>query len=243
MAFSTLPHSQPYAWPLSGAWHPHDTALIVIDMQQDFLSDGGYFASMGYSTEAAQAAVKPIAKLTSALREQGLTIVFTREGHRPDMGDLSTMKRRRSANMGAAIGSPGPLGRFLVRGEPGWEVVPELDPQPEDLMLDKPGNGAFHATDLDQLLQVRGIKHLLICGVTTDVCVHSTLREANDRGYECLLLEDCCAAGDPALHQAAIAMTLNEGGIFGAVASSDQVLTAITDSTEKSGSQKRKVTL
>lgn len=237
MAFSTVPHSQPYAWPLSGAWQPADTALLIIDMQRDFLSAGGYFAAMGYSTQAAQAAIAPIKAVSDTLRNSGVTIIYTREGHRPDMGDLTEIKRQRSASMGAAIGSTGPLGRFLVRGEPGWDLIPELAPNPEDLLLDKPGNGSFHGTDLEQLLRVRGIRHLILCGVTTDVCVHSTLREANDRGFECLLLEDCCAAGDPALHEAAIAMTMNEGGIFGAVCSSDQLLATIESADFKAARQ------
>ncbi len=220
--------SQPYAWPLSGAWQPGNTALMVIDMQRDFLDSEGYFASMGYSTAAANAIVPPLCHLIEVLRSLRFQIIYTREGHRPDMSDLSAMKRRRSANMGAAIGSPGPLGQFLVRGEKGWDLIPEMAPEEDDILIDKPGNGSFHGTDLDQILRARGIRHLILTGVTTDVCVHSTLREANDRGYECLLLEDCCAASDAKLHQAAIDMTLNEGGIFGAVAGSQEFLHALT---------------
>lgn len=222
-----LPDSKPYAWPISGTWSPADTALVVIDMQLDFLSEGGYFASMGYSTAAAQAALVPTVRLTQRLRALGFTIVLTREGHRRDLGDLTPMKRLRAESMGTPIGGQGPLGRFLMRGEPGWDIVPELAPQDGDILLDKPGNGAFHATDLDQILRARGISKLMLCGVTTDVCVHSTLREANDHGYECLLIEDCCAAGDPILHDAAVAMTLNEGGIFGAVCHSNDIINAL----------------
>jgi len=235
--FTALSGSRPYAWPLAGAWSPEDTALLVIDMQRDFLSEQGYFASMGYPVQQAQAIVEPVVRVTDALRALGFTIVLTREGHRPDLSDLTAMKRQRAENMGAAIGAPGPLGRFLVRGEPGWDLVPELAPQAGDILLDKPGNGAFHATDLDQILRVRGIRHLLVCGVTTDVCVHSTLREANDRGYECLMLEDCSAAGDVCMHQAAITMTLNEGGIFGAVGKSDQVLAALDAKANAEGAR------
>ena len=220
--------SRPYDWPLGGAWAADDTALLVIDMQQDFLSSDGYFASMGYSTEAARAIVPSLTEVIALMREHDIQVVFTREGHRPDMSDLTPMKRQRSANMGAAIGSTGPLGRFLVRGEPGWDLIPEIVPQPGDLLLDKPGNGAFYGTDLDQILRARGIRHLLLAGVTTDVCVHSTLREANDRGYECLLIEDCCAASDHKLHQAAIETTLNEGGIFGAVVGSAELVRTLT---------------
>jgi nicotinamidase-related amidase len=222
-----LKGSRPYAWPLSEAWHPANTALLVIDMQRDFLSPEGYFAAMGYSTDAAQAIVPTLQKVVQGLREQGFQIIFTREGHRPDFADLTPMKRQRSANAGAAIGSMGPLGQFLVRGHQGWDLIPEMSPQDADILLDKPGNGAFYGTDLEQILTSRGIKHLILSGVTTDVCVHSTLREANDRGYECLLLSDCCAAGDPELHQAAIKMTLNEGGIFGAVSTSTDLLASV----------------
>lgn len=221
--------SKPYAWPLSGAWHPANTALMVIDMQQDFLAPEGYFASMGYSTAAAQAIVPALCRVIETLRQMGFQIIYTREGHRPDMADLTPMKRQRSANMGAAIGAPGPLGQFLVRGQKGWDLIPEMSPQPGDIMLDKPGNGSFYGTDLDQILTAQGIQHLILTGVTTDVCVHSTLREANDRGYECLLLEDCCAAGNHELHQAAVDMTLNEGGIFGAVANSQALLAELAE--------------
>lgn len=223
--------SQPYAWPLEGAWHANSTALMVIDMQRDFLATEGYFGSMGYSTEVVQVIIEPLTRVIAGLREKGVQIIYTREGHRPDLADLTQMKRQRSANMGAAIGSSGPLGRFLVRGQCGWDLIPEMDPQNTDILLDKPGNGAFYGTDLDQILTARGINRLIMSGVTTDVCVHSTLREANDRGYECLLLKDCCAAGDPELHKAAVEMTLNEGGIFGAVATSQDLLAALAGNT------------
>lgn len=223
-----LQSSRPYAWPLSGAWRPDNTAVLVIDMQQDFLAADGYFGIMGYSTAAARAIIEPVTRIVSALRALGVQIIYTREGHRPDLADLTAMKRQRSASMGAAIGSPGPLGRFLVRGQSGWDLIPEMAPQSSDVLLDKPGNGSFYGTDLDQILRSRGIRKLVLTGVTTDVCVHSTLREANDRGFECLLLEDCCAASDPELHRAAVEMTLREGGIFGAVATSHDVLAALS---------------
>lgn len=214
----------PYAWPLSGQWSRQDTALIVIDMQSDFLHPEGYFASMGYSVAAGRAAIEPTATLLEYMRAIGVTVIYTREGHRPDLSDLNPTKRLRGELKGTPIGAQGPLGKFLVRGERGWDIVPELAPQPGDILLDKPGNSAFHATDLDQILRSKGIRQLILTGVTTDVCVHSTMREANDKGYDCVLLSDCCAAGEAHLHQATVDITLNEGGIFGAVAESADVL-------------------
>lgn len=216
MSWSSLTAATPYHWPHSGRWTAEDTALLIIDMQADFLSPEGYFAQMGNSLDNVRSAIEPTRQVLHAAREMGLKVIFTRESHRADLTDLSPLKKARATAMGAPIGSQGPLGRFLVRGEAGCEVIPELAPLKGEPIVDKPGNGAFHATDLDQILRANGIRHLLLTGVTTDVCVHSTLREANDRGYDCLLLEDGCGAGDPALHQAAVAMLDNEGGIFGA---------------------------
>lgn len=220
MSWSALTDSRPYRWPLSGSWSARDTALLVIDMQNDFLDPRGYFGQMGYSLEHTRAAIEPLRQLLSAARRQDMLVIHTRESHRPDLSDLHATKRARAETMGTPIGEPGPMGRFLVRGEAGCETILELMPIPPEVTIDKPGNGAFHATDLDQILRAREIRHLLLTGVTTDVCVHSTLREANDHGYDCLVLEDCCGAGDPALHRAALAMMMNEGGIFGAI--SDQ---------------------
>lgn len=218
MSWGALSASRPYRWPLSGQWSARDTALVIIDMQQDFLSPKGYFAQMGYGLELTQAAIEPTRQLLASAREEGMLVIYTRESHRPDLNDLNPTKRARAEAMGAPIGGAGPLGRFLVRGESGCDIVEELAPQRGELIIDKPGNGAFHATDLDQVLRSQGIRQLLICGVTTDVCVHSTLREANDRGYDCLLVEDCCGAGSLEQHQAAVAMMMHEGGIFGAIA-------------------------
>ena len=217
MNWSPLTASRPYNWPLDGDWSAGDTALIVIDMQNDFLNPNGYFGQMGYSLEHTRAAIKPTQSLLSAARQQGLPIIYTLESHLPDLADLNPTKQARAEAIGTPIGQSGPMGRFLVQGEPGSQVVPELAPASSDIILHKPGNGAYHATDLDQILRAKGIRHLLICGVTTDVCVHSTLREANDRGYDCLVVSDCCGAGDPLLHDAALNMMLNEGGIFGAI--------------------------
>lgn len=219
--------SLPYAWPLSGEWSANDTALIVIDMQADFLHENGYFANLGYSVEAGQKTIPVVADLLDAFRKADMPVYFTREGHRPDLSDLSFVKRVRGERNGTPIGSEGPLGKFLVRGEQGWDIIEPLKPLAGEVVVDKPGNSAFYATDFDKILRNRGIKHLVLCGVTTDVCVHSTMRDANERGYDCVLIEDACAAGFAHLHLATIDITKNEGGIFGAVSDSHTVLASM----------------
>jgi len=202
------------------------TALLLIDFQRDFLEPGGFGESLGNDVSLLRASLGPARAVLDAAREAGLFIVHTREGHRPDLADLPPSKWRRG-DPGRRIGDKGTLGRLLVRGEPGHGIVPEVAPLNGEPVVDKPGKGAFYATDLDALFHARSIRSVIVVGVTTEVCVHTTVREANDRGYECLVVEDAVASYFPEFQRVALEMIRAQGGIFGWTASSDAVVKSL----------------
>ena len=202
------------------------TALVIIDMQRDFLLPGGFGESLGNDVSLLDAAVAPCKALLEGARARRLLIIHTREGHRPDMADCPPAKHERGAPT-KRIGDAGPMGRILIRGEAGHDIIPELYPRPGEPIIDKPGKGSFYATDLHAILAHRRIENLIVCGVTTEVCVHTTVREANDRGFRCIVPGDCCASYFPEFHRMGLRMIKAQGGIFGWVTDSARVLSAL----------------
>ncbi|WP_020563246.1 cysteine hydrolase family protein [Methylosarcina fibrata] len=202
------------------------TAVIMIDMQRDFLEPGGFGESLGNDVSLLAAAIEPCKALLNAARQQGVLVIHTREGHLPDLSDAHRAKIERG-DPSLRIGQMGPMGRILIRGESGHDLIPELYPQIGEPVVDKPGKGAFYATDLQDILQKRAVENLIVCGVTTEVCVHTTVREANDRGYRCLVPGDCCASYIPEFHEAGLNMIKAQGGIFGWVTDSKSILAGL----------------
>jgi nicotinamidase-related amidase len=220
------------AAPSPFRFDPARTALLLIDMQRDFVEPGGFGETLGNDVSILQAVVPPLQAVLADARRRGLTVIHTREGHRPDLSDCPPAKLRRGAPS-KRIGDPGPKGRILVRGEYGHDIIDDLCPLPGELVVDKPGKGSFYATGLDEHLAEAGITSLIVTGVTTEVCVHTTVREANDRGYECLVLSNCVGSYFPEFQRVALAMISAQGGIFGWVADSSAYLSAFasTEST------------
>ena len=214
--------AEPYAFE----FEPNATALVIIDMQRDFLEPGGFGEMLGNDVSQLRRTIEPNRRLLAAWRDAGLMVMHTREGHRPDLSDLPHAKKVRG-NPQQAIGDMSPMGRILVRGEAGHDIIPELYPIAGEPVIDKPGKGAFYATDLDTILKNAGISQLVVCGVTTEVCVNTTVREANDRGYDCLVLSDCCGSYFPEFQEMGLRMIKAQGGIFGWVSSSPAVIAAL----------------
>jgi nicotinamidase-related amidase len=215
-------NAEPYAFEFELG----TTALVMIDFQRDFVDPGGFGEALGNDVSLLRRAVLPAGQVLERARAAGMLVVHTREGHRPDLADCPPAKKARG-RLKAGIGDPGPMGRILVRGEYGHDIVKELAPAPGEPVVDKPGKGAFYATDLHAILANRNIAQLVVCGVTTEVCVNTTVREANDRGYDCLVLEDCVASYFPEFHTAALAMVKAQGGIVGWVSDSRRFLAAL----------------
>jgi nicotinamidase-related amidase len=216
------------AEPYEFTFEPEQTALLIIDMQRDFVDPGGFGEALGNDVSQLRQILPALQRVLEAARAAGITVIHTREGHRPDLADLAPSKRARG-RLDTGIGDAGPMGRILVRGEYGHDIVDELRPLPGEPVIDKPGKGAFYATDLDAILSSRGIKSLIVTGVTAEVCVQTTVREANDRGYECLVLSDGIASYFPEFYQATIAMVKAQGGIFGWVSTSDALLEGLQE--------------
>ena len=224
MSQLTTIDAEPYAL----SFETKTTALLLIDMQRDFLEPGGFGEMLGNDVSLLRKTIEPCKAVLKAARKSGLTVIHTREGHRPDLTDAPLSKLNRG-NLATGIGDEGPMGRILIRGEIGHDLIPELMPTDGEPVIDKPGKGAFYETDLQLILQNRGIKTLIVCGVTTEVCVHTTVREANDRGYECIVLEDCVGSYFPEFHSVGITMIKAQGGIFGWVSDAKSAILAITN--------------
>ena len=220
---TTVIEAEPYSFGLD----PARAALVIIDMQRDFLEPGGFGESLGNDVSLLRRTIEPTKRLLDAARAGGMTVIHTREGHRPDLTDLAPAKKVRG-NPTVGIGDMGAMGRILVRGEAGHDIIPELYPIAGEPVIDKPGKGAFYATDLDTILKNRGIAQLIVCGVTTEVCVNTSVREANDRGFRCIVLSDCCGSYFPQFHEMGLAMIKAQGGIFGWVGKSADVVAAVT---------------
>ena len=214
--------AEPYAYE----FNPAETALLIIDMQRDFLEPAGFGEMLGNDVSQLRRTIEPNKRLLATWRGAGLTVIHTREGHRPDLSDLPPAKKVRGGGS-TTIGDAGPMGRILVRGEAGHDIIPELYPLPSEPVIDKPGNGAFFATDLHAILMNRGIQKLIVTGVTTEVCVNTTVREANDRGYDCLVPEDCVGSYFPEFQEAGLKMIKAQGGIFGWVSNSSKILAVL----------------
>ncbi len=212
--------------PYDFEFDPETTALVIIDMQRDFLEPGGFGEALGNDVSLLRRTIEPTKALLAAFRAAGMMVIHTREGHEPELSDLTPAKKRRG-RFPVTIGDAGPMGRILVRGETGHDIIPELYPIDGEPVIDKPGKGAFHATDLEDILRNWGMEKLVVCGVTTEVCVHTTVREANDRGFDCLVVEDCCGSYFPEFQEMGLRMIKAQGGIFGWVASSPAVIAAI----------------
>ncbi|HLH74745.1 MAG TPA: cysteine hydrolase [Chloroflexota bacterium] len=221
-----MPEVTVTAEPYEFVFDPARTALLIIDMQRDFVDPGGFGEALGNDVSLLRRAVPPTKRVLDVARSLGIQVIHTREGHRPDLADCPPSKKARG-RLAAGIGDPGPMGRILVRGEYGHDIIDDLKPAPGEPVIDKPGKGAFFATDLDAILHNRGITRLIVTGVTTEVCVNTTVREANDRGYECLVLEDCVASYFPEFQEAGIKMIKAQGGIFGWVSDSERLLSAL----------------
>jgi nicotinamidase-related amidase len=221
-----MPQRAIEAEPYACEFDPRTTALLIIDMQRDFVMPGGFGEALGNDVTPLQATIEPTRRVLEAARKSGMMVIHTREGHRPDLHDCPPTKLVRGRGK-TRIGDPGPMGRILVRGEVGHDIVPELYPIAGETVIDKPGKGAFYATDLELVLRNAGIRTLLVCGVTTEVCVNTTVREANDRGYECVVLSDCVGSYFPDFQKMALAMIKAQGGIFGWVSDSKRALAAL----------------